>query len=84
MELSAWSGSLIDGELFSNMDEAWATGDLSIMQPQQKFFAILPGLCYKGAIAYSPEKVYDRKNEQIICVCPTLHKGVPHKGQSCM
>eukprot|EP00403_Amphidinium_massartii_P021740 CAMPEP_0178399210 /NCGR_PEP_ID=MMETSP0689_2-20121128/15165_1 /TAXON_ID=160604 /ORGANISM="Amphidinium massartii, Strain CS-259" /LENGTH=780 /DNA_ID=CAMNT_0020019985 /DNA_START=90 /DNA_END=2432 /DNA_ORIENTATION=- len=45
MELSAWAGSLTEGDLFANMDEAFETGDGSVLVPQKKFFAILPGVC---------------------------------------
>jgi len=44
MELSAWAGSLAEGALFENMEEAFATGDLSLLVPQKKFYAILPGV----------------------------------------
>mmetsp|Transcript_58342 Transcript_58342/g.139082 ORF Transcript_58342/g.139082 Transcript_58342/m.139082 type:complete len:789 (-) Transcript_58342:205-2571(-) len=49
MEISAWGGSLTEGELFGNMDEAFASGDVHVLVPQKKFYAILPGvtiLCF--------------------------------------
>jgi len=52
MEISAWGGSLTEGELFGNMDEAFATGDLSVLTPQKKFYAILPGVSILGFLLF--------------------------------
>eukprot|EP00403_Amphidinium_massartii_P038545 CAMPEP_0178441818 /NCGR_PEP_ID=MMETSP0689_2-20121128/37734_1 /TAXON_ID=160604 /ORGANISM="Amphidinium massartii, Strain CS-259" /LENGTH=764 /DNA_ID=CAMNT_0020065123 /DNA_START=122 /DNA_END=2414 /DNA_ORIENTATION=- len=44
MLFSAWAGSLAEGDLFNNMDEAFDTGDFSLLEPQQKLYNILPGV----------------------------------------